>query len=277
MNRILVLGIAGVATMALSSCGGGGSNLSQDLGAVLGEFQILDLTTGVVESRTVVLDLDTNADYRSTKMVFRAVQAGTAPVGSAPSAFGHQIDEAQGSAAVQRYYLGVFEVTRDQWTALAGTTPWTGFSASVVGTDVGDKPASGMSHDEIVSALTAWNAARANDLMLPTEPQWEFACRATGAGSFAWGEDRSDAVVGDYAVVSETSGGIPGPRAVGGRVPNAFGFFDMHGNVWEFTTNDSIRGGSWRDSLPAARAANRKTLDQITGHPLVGVRLVLSL
>ncbi|MBA3698361.1 MAG: formylglycine-generating enzyme family protein [Planctomycetes bacterium] len=277
MNRILALGVAGVATMALSSCGGGGSNLTQDLGAVLGEFQILDLTTGVIESRTVVLDLDTNADYRSTKMVFRAVAGGSGPVGSAPTAFGYQIDEVQGTTSVQRYYLGVFEVTRDQWTALAGTTPWTGFSASMVGTAAVDKPASGMSHDEVVTMLTTWNAAQVNDLALPTEAQWEYACRATTTGSFAWGEDRSDGVVDDYAVVSETAGGISGPRVVGGRVPNAFGFFDMHGNVWEFTTTDSIRGGSWRDSLPAARSANRKALDQITGHPLVGLRLILSL
>jgi formylglycine-generating enzyme required for sulfatase activity len=263
--------------MALSSCGGGGSNLSQDLGAVLGEFQILDLTTGDVESRTVVLDLDTNPDYRSTKMVFRAVEGGTGAIGTAPSAFGYQLDEAQGTASVPRYYLGVFEVTRDQWTALAGTTPWAGFSASVVGAHAGDKPASGMAHEDVVTMLTTWNAVQINDLALPTETQWEYACRAATSGSFAWGEDRSDAVVDDYAVVSETAGGISGPRTVGGRVPNAFGFFDMHGNVWEFTTTDSIRGGSWRDSLPAARSANRKALDQITGHPLVGLRLVLSL
>lgn len=276
MNRALALGIAGVVTMALTSCGGGGT-LTQDLGAVLGEFQILDLTTGQVESRSAILDLDTNPEYRSTKMVFRAVVGGSGQVGSAPASFGAQLDETQATVTTQRYYLGVFEVTRDQWSSLAATTPWTAFTASQVGTDVGDKPASGMSRDDVVALLTTWNAAQTNDLVLPTETQWEYACRGGTTSTFAWGEDRSDAVVEDYAIVSETAGGISGPRVVGARVPNAFGFFDMHGNVWEFTTSDNIRGGSWRDSLPMARSANRKALDQITGHPLVGLRLVLSL
>lgn len=276
MNRLLSLGIASVVALSLTSCGGGGS-LTQNLGAVVGDFQVLDLTTGTVESRAAILDLDTNPDYRSTKMVFRAVQGGAGTVGSAPASFGAQADETQGSASVSRFYLGVFEVTRDQWSALAATTPWTGFSAGLVGTDVGDKPASGMSRDELDTMLTTWNAAQANDLALPSEAQWEYACRGATTSTFAWGEDRSDAVVGNYAVVSETAGGVTGPRAVGGRVPNAFGLFDMHGNVWEFTASDNIRGGSWRDSLPMARSANRKALDQITGHPLVGLRLILSL
>jgi formylglycine-generating enzyme required for sulfatase activity len=276
MNRLLLSGIAGIMAVSLSSCGGGGS-LTQDLGAVLGDFQILDLTTGGMESRSSILDLDTNPEYRSTKMVFRAVVGGSGQVGSAPASFGAQLDETQAAVTTQRYYIGVFEVTRDQWSSLAATTPWTTFSTSQVGTDVGDKPASGMSHEDVVTLLTTWNAAQANDLALPTETQWEYACRGGTTSTFAWGEDRSDAVVDDYAIVSETAGGVSGPRAVGARVPNAFGLFDMHGNVWEFTASDNIRGGSWRDSLPAARSANRKALDQITGHPLVGLRLVLSL
>lgn len=277
MNRLLSYGIAGIMAVSLSSCGGGGGNLTQDLGAVLGEFQILDLTTGEVESRSALLDLDTNPEYRSTKMVFRAVEGGSGQVGSAPASFGAQLDETQSTITIPRYYLAVFEVTRDQWSVLAATTPWATFASSQVGTDAGDKPASGMSRYDVVTTLTTWNEAQANDLALPTETQWEYACRGGTTSTFAWGEDRSDAVVDDFAVVSETAGGVSGPRVVGGRVPNAFGFFDMHGNVWEFTTGDNIRGGSWRDSLPMARSANRKALDQITGHPLVGLRLILSL
>lgn len=276
MNKFITLGIGSLIALTLSSCGGGG-NLGQDLGSVLGDFQILDLTTGAVESRSVVVDLGTNPDYRSTKMVFKAVDTGSITLGSAPTAFGAQPDETQAPTSVPRFYIGVFEVTRAQWTALTGTTPWDVFSAGLIGADDGEKPASGMSRKTAVDTLTAWNAARPTDLALPSESQWEVACRGGSNGSFTWGEDRSDAVVGGYAVVSETAGGTAGPRPVGGRTANAFGLFDMHGNVWEFTTSDKIRGGSWRDSLPMARSANRKALDLLTGHPLVGLRLVLTL
>ncbi len=276
MNKLLALGCFCLGAVSLTSCGGGG-NLTQDLGTVLGDFQILDLTTGTVESRSAVVDLSTNPDYRTTKIVFRAVDTGSTSIGTASTAFGAQADETQTSVRVPRFYLGVFEVTRAQWEALDSSTPWTGFSASLVGTDADDKPASGMTRDAVTARLQSWNSARANDLALPSENQWEIACRGGSSATFSWGEDRSDAVVGNYAVVSETAGGISGPRTVGGRTANTFGLFDMHGNVWEFTSSDNIRGGSWRDSLPMSRSANRKALDQATGHPLVGLRLVLTL
>jgi len=278
MKTFISFGVLALVAACLSSCGSGG-NLTKDLGSVVGEFQVLDLASGQVESRVVIVDLDTNPVYRSSKMVFRAVSGGSGAVGSVSTDFGAQSDEIpKSSVTLSRYYLGVYEVTRDQWNILAGTTPWTNGSFSgLVGTADGGKPACGMSRDDLTTALNTWNVSRPYDLGLPTESQWEFACRAGQSTSFSWGESRSDAVVDDYAVVSETAGGVTGPRAVGGRVPNAFGLFDMHGNVWEFTSSGNIRGGSWRDSLPMARSANRKVLDQITGHPLVGLRLILSL
>lgn len=278
MKHLLTFGVVAILAAGLSSCGSSG-DLTKDLGSVVGDFQVLDLASGQVESRTIIADLDTNPAYRSSKMVFRAVNGGSSAVGSDALDFGAQADETpKSSVSLSRYYIGVYEMTRDQWNTFAGTTPWTNSDfASLVGTADGEKPACGMSRDDVSTALNTWNVSRNFALALPSQAQWEFACRGGQSTIFSWGESRSDAVVGNYAVVSETAGGVLGPRVVGERLPNAYGLFDMHGNVWEFTDGDAIRGGSWRDSLPMARSANRKALDQITGHPLVGVRLVLRL
>lgn len=278
MKPITTLSLCGALSLILVSCGSS-SSLTNDLGAVVGEFQVLDLSTGQIESRSLVSDLTSNSAYLSTKMVFRAIDGGSGSTGSASTDFGAQADETpKTSVSVSRFYLAVFEVTRDQWETLANSTPWTNSDfSSLIGSADGTKPASGMSRDDLTTMLSSWNSAHTNQLMLPTATQWEFACRGGTNTAFSWGETRSDSVVGNYAVVSETAGGVIGPRAVGGRTANAYGLFDMHGNVWEMVQGDTIRGGSWRDSLPNARCANRKSLDQIVGHPLVGARLLLKL
>jgi formylglycine-generating enzyme required for sulfatase activity len=79
-------------------------------------------------------------------------------------------------------------------------------------------------------------------------------------------------------VVAETGDGITGARPVDAqREANGHGLYDTHGNVWEWVDSiaGTVRGGSWNDSVPMARSANRLALDQSTRHPLVGMRLVL--
>jgi formylglycine-generating enzyme required for sulfatase activity len=275
MRQLPILSFLAISLLLLNSCGSNGQ-ITQDLGRIVGDFQILNLSNGTVESRTIIADLLTNNEYRTTKMVFRAINAGSTTKGSSPSSFGAQVDETQQAISVTRYYMAVFETTRDQWTMIHSSTPWTSFSATFTGASNNELPAIGLSRDLVTSALAAYNGGKSNTLLLPTEDQWEYACRAGSQTVFSWGEDKEETTVQNYAIVSETSSGQSGPRVVGNRQANNFGLFDMHGNVWELTTNDRIRGGSWRDSLPSARSANRSTLDQTTSHPLVGARFILS-
>jgi hypothetical protein len=275
MHRKLLIFVAAVlgAVLTLVSCGGTG-DLAKDLGGATGGYVVVDLGSGTWETRVAIADLVSNPEYKDRYLVFKAVDAGSSVTGSMIGAFGAQSDEPRGSASTGRILVSVFELTQAQWTRIAGTSPWTVLSSTVTGTLAGDKPAMGVSFDDVELMLAAGGSA-AFGFRLPSAGEWERCCRAGSSASFAWGEARDDVTVALSAVVTETAGSTIGPRVVGGRAANAFGFYDMHGNVWEFTADGDIRGGSWRDSLPSARSANLMMIDQISAHPLVGVRLVL--
>ena len=273
--------IATAVALGLAGCGGGTSQLSTDVGTVNADFQVIEIATGVRQSRSAVPDLATNSAYKTTHLVFRAVAAGTTTIGQTAGSFGAQTGDGESatSATLPRFYVGVFEVTQGQWARLGGSDTWTAVTTTLVGPSavVAEKPAFGLSWSGITTTLSAYNSGKTISLALPSDAQWEKACRAGSSSLFAWGDARDDATVNTYAQVWETSAGALGPRAVGSKTANAGILYDMHGNVWEWTSSQYVRGGSWRDTLPQARAANRHDLDIDTNHPLVGARLVLSL
>lgn len=122
------------------------------------------------------------------------------------------------------FYIGKFEVTQEQWQAMAGDNP----SNFKEGAEASKRPVEHVSWDDVntkflpklVERLPKGFKAR-----LSTEAEWEYCCRAGTTGDYAGELDK----MGWYSDNSEEK-----THPVGGKKPNAWGLYDMHGNVWEW-------------------------------------------
>ena len=162
------------------------------------------------------------------------------------------------------YYIGKYEVTQELWKIVMGNNP-----SETKGSKL---PVTNVSWEECQEFIKKLNAKTNGGYRLPTEAEWEYACRAgtTTAYSFGANITSKDANY-DYSNINE-------PVAVGSYNPNAFGLYDMHGNVWEWcedwitdylegVINDPwqpgigkeriLRGGSFNDSEMFVRSSNR--------------------
>jgi formylglycine-generating enzyme required for sulfatase activity/tRNA A-37 threonylcarbamoyl transferase component Bud32 len=119
------------------------------------------------------------------------------------------------------FYMGIYEVTQAQYAALMGSNPSSPQGATL--------PVANVSWDEAVEFCKRLSAKTARTVRLPTEAEWEYACRAGTNTRFYFGDDETQ--LGQYGWYQANSNGAPQP--VGQKKPNAFGLYDMHGNVWE--------------------------------------------
>jgi formylglycine-generating enzyme required for sulfatase activity len=132
------------------------------------------------------------------------------------------------------FYLGRYEVTQAQWTARMGSNP----SGTQGYPDSASRPVEAVGWDTIQGFLAA------TGMRLPTEAEWEYACRAGTQTPFYNGstDDNSLGALAWYGWCCGGNSGIP-THPVGGKAANAFGFHDMLGNVWEWV-NDRWGGYS---------------------------------
>lgn len=271
------------AGVLLTSCSGGGSGVSEAVGTFTSPYLAIDLASGRLESYANIDDaaVQSDAQWKTTKLLFRRLDLG-GTIGVSGTALGVDPDEPTPRAVARTVmFVAVFELTQAQWTALGGTARWleSGLRAAGGSVVADEAPAYGLSRDEVESVITTYHAGRDYTFALPTNDQWEVACRAGTSGTlFWWGDHPGDAVGAQVrAVVAESAGQI-GPQVVGStRAANPAGLYDLHGNLWEWVDSPSgtVRGGSWNDTVAQARAANRLVLDQAIHHPLVGARLIL--
>ena len=186
------------------------------------------------------------------------------------------------------FQIGVCEVTQSQYEKVIGADP-----SSIKGPD---NPVEQITWDAAaefcrrLSALPTEKAA-GHVYRLPTEAEWEYSCRAGTTTAYSFGNETSQLV--DFAWAKENSGEKPQP--VGQKKPNAWGLFDMHGNVWEWCqdwqgdlpsgavtdpqgpsigTNRADRGGCWSDTPEYLRAGLRGYLLPTARGSSLGFRVV---
>ena len=192
---------------------------------------------------------------------------------------------------IQPFYLSVFPVTQAKYHAVIGTNP-SNFTGNA------RLPVENISWDDAVTfcdrlSESPGGVQHGMRYRLPTEAEWEYACRAGSTSKWCFGDDES--LLGDFAWFGESFEGQRHP--VGKKKPNAWGLYDMHGNVFEwcsdyydnYTTcmltdprgpttgsNRVLKGGLWY--LPAARcrAASRYTGGPTDRTSNCGFRLALS-
>ncbi len=182
----------------------------------------------------------------------------------------------------KNFKMGKYEVTQTQWQVVMGENP-SRFKHP-------GKPVECVSWADCKKFLEKLNAmpeVRASGLRfrLPREAEWEYACRAGGTGSYCRLADGSEITRGTLSTVAwykDNSRGVT--RSVGRKMPNAFGLYDMHGNVWEWcedlyeagNSRRVGRGGSWRNNSGSCTAGNRSCNSPDFRHNLLGFRLAAS-
>lgn len=221
----------------------------------------------------------------------RIVPAGSALVGSPASEPGRGSDEpGQQQAAIARdFAIGIYEVTVAEWTACVrdGACPrlatWAADNPNPL------IPATSISHADALAFIGWLSQQSGRSYRLPSDAEWEYASRAGASSAFPWGDGitPSDANYDHSARYqgSPTSPYRGYPEAVSGYPPNAFGLYQMQGNVWEWTSacaesacrSRTLRGGSFESVPGELRSANRFALAPAKRRDDVGLRVARDL
>jgi formylglycine-generating enzyme required for sulfatase activity len=211
---------------------------------------------------------------------FVLIPAGTFTMGSPESELGRGADETQHQVKISwSFYLQTTEVTQGQWKRVMGSNP------SYFG-NCDNCPVEQVSWNDVQKFISKLNAREGTDkYRLPTEDEWEYAARA-GSQSDRYGD------IDDIAWYDTNSGNKT--HTVGQKLPNAWGLYDMLGNVWEWVedryedyqagsltdpvgpssgVNRVRRGGSWFDSAKSCRMAARLKHPPEYGDLSLGFRL----
>lgn len=305
------------------------SSFTVKMSAITGgaPYMVIDISGGVDAISYPITYLSTipeggwSTEYKTTKIVLRLCPPGTFKMGSPTDELGHntgdwyRYETLHQVTLTKPFYIGIFEITQKQYELVMGSNPssYKGDTRPVekvsYNTIRGSVNGAGWPSHNQVEANTFLGRLRskANVLAdLPTEAQWEYACRAGTATALNSGKNLKGtttctnlAEVGRYNQNrSSTVGGYSEHTSVGCYLPNAWGIYDMHGNVFEWCldwragdlgsnsvtdpvgpSSDSYRilhGGCWSWEAQYCRSAWRNYSTPSTASYEYGFRLVVT-
>lgn len=279
-------------------------------------YLVVDLNTGAITTSSTGPDLSDDT-CRTTELWLRRIQKGTFTMGSPDTEVGRFSSETQHQVTLtEDFYIGVFPITQKQFFLVYGSNPsnYQGDTRPVEKINYGilrgeSKGAGWPSSNEVDedSFLGKLRAKTGRDFDLPTEAQWEYACRAgtttalnTGKNLTWPSQDSAMDEAGRYlSNQKDGRGGYSEHTKVGSYQPNAWGLYDMHGNVRECCldwyqkdlgnsavtdpkgpatgTERSDRGGSFFFYAQHCRSATRNKLSPLGSSPFLGGRVALTL
>ncbi len=218
-------------------------------------IKAVEMTATAAASDEVVFDLGSGVS-----LPVEHIDAGFYRRGSPDTELGRRTDERLVDTDVaQEFWLGRTEVTQAQYEAIMGTNPSRNRFQGA------DHPVEQVTFRDLTGpdgflvrvnrwlrdhGHSEWNAR------LPTEDEWEYAARAGTRSALNNGRDLSNGVKDPAADVVAVYGTVA-TTVVGSKQPNAWGLYDMHGNVAEWTADGVLRGGSFKDGAEFIRSASR--------------------
>lgn len=201
-------------------------------------------------AKTLGLAVETTVDLgRGVNLAMILIPQGKFIMGSPLSEPGHKDDELQHQVVFSRpYFVGKYEVTQEQWEAVMGDNPSQTKGAKL--------PVTNISWNDCQNFISKLNAKTESNYRLPTEAEWEFACRSGAKSAYSVG----DKITKNDANYENVKAGV---KPVGSYKPNPFGLYDMHGNVWEFCSD-------WYGAYAAGKSIDPMGVNNGRDHVLRG-------